>query len=294
MSSFTTAKGAPAFRRWVANGLPPGVWGIGGRDVRCGEIPSHQALDGADTQRGGGLEGTRKDISQVRRLEPTPLAQRVLDIRGEIPHPIDRPLPVVDADGPGLAIDGGPREGAAFPDPEPAAQHQQKHGAIVERINDLDKVEQIRFRHRFWEGVGHEGLMSAPIDGLMRELPRLLQEGKEAMQGVQDIVDGGGGETAVVGHGKPRIDLVRRGRRDVPTDPRLVCRRQAHAEGLERADRGLDRLGGIMAGLQHREVVRHDFPARLTHKLSPPEGGAVMERIHACLLLQRFCRSLRS
>jgi hypothetical protein len=30
---------------------------------------------------------------------------------------------------------------------------------------------------------------------------------------------------------------------------------------------GLDRLGGIMAGLQPREVVRYDFQARLTQKL---------------------------
>jgi hypothetical protein len=70
----------------------------------------------------------------------------------------------------------------------------------------------------------------------------------------------------MVGHVKPRIDIVRRGLRDVPTDPPLVCRRQAHAEGLERADRGLDRLGGIMPGLQHREVVRHDLPAGLPQK----------------------------
>jgi hypothetical protein len=44
------------------------IMGIGRRDVRCGEIPGHQALDGEDTQRRAGLEGTRKDISQVRRL----------------------------------------------------------------------------------------------------------------------------------------------------------------------------------------------------------------------------------
>ena len=87
------------------------------------------------------------------------------------------------------------------------------------------------------------------------------------MQGVQDVVDGGGGETVVVGHVKPRINVVHRGLRDVPTDPRLLCRGQAHAEGLERAERGLDRLGGIMAGLQHREVVRHDLPAGLPQKL---------------------------
>jgi hypothetical protein len=137
----------------------------------------------------------------------------------------------------------------------------------VERINDLEKVDQIRFGHRSWEGLGHYHLMAAPTDGLVGELPLLLQEGKEAMQGVQDIVDGGGGETVVVDHVKPPIDIIRCGLRDVPTNPRLVCQRQAHAEGLERADRGLDRLGSIMAGLQHREVVRHDLLAMLTQKL---------------------------
>jgi hypothetical protein len=77
----------------------------------------------------------------------------------------------------------------------------------VERINDLEKVDQIRFGHRFWEGLGHYDLMSAPIDGLVGELPLLLQQGKETMQGVQDGVDGGGGETLVVGHVKPRMAL---------------------------------------------------------------------------------------
>jgi hypothetical protein len=267
MSAFTTSKGAPAFRRWVANGLPQGVWGIGRRDVRFGKIPGHQTLDGADTQRGARREGTRKDISHARRLDPMPLAQRVLDIRRIIDYPIDLPFPVVDADGPGLAIDGGPPEGADFPDTESAAEHQQKHGAIVERINDLEQVDQIRFGYRLWEGLGYSDLMSAPMDGLVGELPLLLQKGTEAVQGVQAVVDGGGGEAMVVGHVKPRIAIVRCGLRDVPSDPRLVCRRQAHAEGLERAERGLDRLGGIMAGLQHREVVRHDLPAGLPQKL---------------------------
>jgi hypothetical protein len=89
--------------------------------MRFGEIPGHQALDGADTQWGVGLEGTRKAIPHGWKLEPTPLAQRVLDVRGTIHHPIDLPFPVVDADGAGVAIDGGPGEGADFPDPEPAA-----------------------------------------------------------------------------------------------------------------------------------------------------------------------------
>ena len=101
--------------------VPPGVWGIGYRDVCYGELPGHQALDGADTQGAAGLEGARKDISLVGRLEPAPLAQRVLDIRRILHPPIDLPFPVVDADRPRLAIDGRPGEGTAFPDTKPTA-----------------------------------------------------------------------------------------------------------------------------------------------------------------------------
>jgi hypothetical protein len=96
----------PLFDELGGKRLPQGVWGIGRRDVRFGKIPGHQALDGADTQRAAGLEGTRKNVLQVRRLEPTPLAQRMLDIRRIIDHPIDVVFPVVDADGPGLTING--------------------------------------------------------------------------------------------------------------------------------------------------------------------------------------------
>src|SRR4029434_10680853 len=132
-------------------------------------------------------------------------------------------------------------------------------------------VAQIRLGHRCWEGLRHEDLMSAATHGLVRELPLLLPEGKDTMPGVQDSVDGGGGETMVVGHVMPPIEIIRCGLRDVPTDPQLVCRRPACTEGLERADGGWDRLGSIMAGLQHREVVCHDLPARLPQKRSLPQ-----------------------
>ena len=107
----------------------------------------------------------------------------------------------------------------------------------------------------------------------MSECPLSLQEGNGAMQGVQDVVASEEGETLVVSQVQPHINVVRPGLRDVPKDPRLVCRRPAHAEALERVECGVDRLGGIMAGLQHREIVRHDLPAGLPQNCSRRRSG---------------------
>src|ERR671918_2606092 len=123
MSSFTTSHGAPALRRWVAKGLAQRVRRIGPRDPCHVEILGHQMLDGADAQRRAGLEGTGKDVCGLERLGVAPLMQRVVSITGAVDHPIDLAFAVVDANGPRLEIDAGPREGADLTDPQPAPQH---------------------------------------------------------------------------------------------------------------------------------------------------------------------------
>jgi hypothetical protein len=57
----------------------------------------------------------------------------------------------------------------------------------------------------------HDNPVSTAIDRRSGELSLLLQEGKEAMQAVQDIIERGGSQTVVMGGVEPGIDIFRRG-----------------------------------------------------------------------------------
>src|SRR6266511_144658 len=105
-------------------------------------------LDGADAQWRAGLEGAWKDIRRLERLGMAPLMQRFVGIKGEVHHPIDLAFAVVDANGPRLEIDAGPREGTDLTDPQSAPQHQQKHRAVAQPINDPEQLDEIVFAHR--------------------------------------------------------------------------------------------------------------------------------------------------
>jgi len=95
------------------------------------------------------------------------VAQRVRDIRRIIDHAIHLPFALVDANGPCLDIEGGPGERTHLPDAQPTAQHQQKHRPIPQPIDDPEQTEQVVFRCRFGQGVGHQHLMAVPSNGLL-------------------------------------------------------------------------------------------------------------------------------
>ena len=84
--------------------------------------------------------------------------------------------------------------------------------------------------------------MSTAIDRQPGESPLLLQDGSEAVQGVQNVVDRRWGETVVVGRIEPRLDIVQGGRREVSLALRLACP-------------------------SYREILRHRLPA------GPPQEG---------------------
>jgi hypothetical protein len=50
--------------------------------------------------------------------------------------------------------------------------------------------------------------MSTPIDRQPSEIALFLQEGKEAVQGIQDIIERRGGQAMVMGSIEPGIDIV--------------------------------------------------------------------------------------
>jgi hypothetical protein len=64
--------------------------------------------------------------------------------------------------------------------------------------------------------------MSTSMNGLAGKLPLLLQEGKEAVQGVQDVIDRRGDEPVVVSCVELRIDIHSGGVREVPIDSGLA------------------------------------------------------------------------
>jgi hypothetical protein len=59
-----------------------------------------------------------------------------------------------------------PRKGADFSDPEVAAQHEEKDHAIAKPINDLEKADQILFRHRFGQDPNSYWLWARKYDVL--------------------------------------------------------------------------------------------------------------------------------
>jgi hypothetical protein len=111
--------------------------------------------------------------------------------------------------------------------------------------------------------------MATPIDRQLSEISPLLQENKEAVQGIQDVVERGGGQSFVVGGVEPRIDIVWGGACEVPTNPSLLGRRQEHTECLEHANGGLERLGGIMPSVKESEVLCDEPPIQPTQERQP-------------------------
>src|SRR5919108_5400697 len=162
-------------------------------------------LDGADAQRRAGLEGAGKDVRGLERLRVAPLMQRSVGIKGEVDHPIDLAFAVVEANGPRLAMDAGPREGTDLPDPQPAPQHQQKHRAVAQPINHPEPLDELLFAHRFGKTLGYGHMMPAPMNRLLGDQPPLMQEAKETVHDAQEVIDRRGCEALAVGGEEPRL-----------------------------------------------------------------------------------------
>jgi hypothetical protein len=96
--------------------------------------------------------------------------------------------------------------------------------------------------------------MSTPIERQPSEIALLLQESKEAVQPVQDVVECRGGQAVVMGGFEPGVDIVRGDLCEVAIHSGLTGRGEKDAKGLDHPHGGLEGLGGIMPGGQEREV----------------------------------------
>jgi hypothetical protein len=176
---FHHLQGRACIQQLGGKGMTEGRWGVGLHDASVMSISIHQALNGAHAQRRAGREGTWKHVQRRRRLQLPPLAENFGDIGGIIDHPIHLPLAVVDADSTTGIVNIRPREHADFPNSEPTAQHEQKHGVVSHRVNDLKELHDIIFRHRTGERGGDQHLVSTALNGLSGEIPCSCRKAKK-------------------------------------------------------------------------------------------------------------------
>jgi hypothetical protein len=211
MSSFTTARGAPALSRGVAQGRASCMRRVGRGDPCRVEIPVYARLDGPDAQREAGLAGTGNEGRGLRRLAPPPVAQGVRAIRRIIDHARHRPCAPVDAKGPGRGLDGGPGQRAHLPDAQPTAPHQQQHGPIPQPIDDPEQTAQVVCRYRLGQGVRHPHLMAVPHDGLRGHPAVVLEAGTDPGEAPEEGGDGRWRAPRLLGGAEPGRDVIGRG-----------------------------------------------------------------------------------
>jgi hypothetical protein len=70
------------------------------------------------------------------------------------------PFTVVNPDGALSQVEGCPAEAAHFTYAEAAAQHEQKHRAVAQSIDDPKERDDLVLRHRAGESLGHEDVMA--------------------------------------------------------------------------------------------------------------------------------------
>jgi hypothetical protein len=116
---------------WCRTGMASRVRRVRRGDLGRAERRGQPGLEGPDAQRRAGCQGAWPHGHRLRRVGAAPWAQGVRDIRRIRDHAIEQPLAVVDPDGPGLGVDGGPGQGADFSDPEATAPHQQPQEAVA-------------------------------------------------------------------------------------------------------------------------------------------------------------------
>src|SRR5688572_26876192 len=99
--------------------------------------------------------------------------------------------------------------------------------------------------------------MSAPVDGLLEQLPLCLQIGKESVQYAEEMVNGRRRQALAVGGLEPRIDIVGSRVRQILIEARLLDGGDQHTEAFDRIARGPKRGGGILSRLEMAEVRGH-------------------------------------
>jgi hypothetical protein len=124
--------------------------------------------------------GTGKHHGQRGPLTPPPLAEDLLQIGRKVDHTIHAALAVVHADSPLRPIDGRPGERRDFPHPKTTPQHEQKDGPMLERVDDLEKTDQVVLGHRPGKHLRNEYLMTTRVNGVVGQQRLFLEEGAEA------------------------------------------------------------------------------------------------------------------
>src|SRR6266581_1630740 len=103
-------------------GMTQTVGRIVPRDPCSGEILIHQHIDLRAEEVYPMTFRTWKEI-EARGVMCPPNLERLLHIWGEVHNAIDLPFAAVDADRPCVEINGVPRQGTHFRDPEATAEH---------------------------------------------------------------------------------------------------------------------------------------------------------------------------
>jgi hypothetical protein len=111
-----------------------------------------------------------EDIRCRGGLELLPLSQGFRDIGRQIHHPIHVAFTVLNPNGALGQVEGGPEKTAHFTHAEAAAQHEQKHRAVAQGIDDPKERDDLVLRHGAGEFLGHEDVMAGQSNRRLRDI----------------------------------------------------------------------------------------------------------------------------
>jgi hypothetical protein len=185
---------------------------------------------------------------------------------------------MVNADGALGEVEGGPGEVAHFADAEAAPQHQQKHGAVSQDIDDPKKRDDLVLHHRAGERLGHEDVMAREPDGGLRDGALIAQEGKEPLHDAEASRHSAWGELVAEGGFNPCVNIAGGGLRQIRIEGGLPRRGREDREAFERAEGGFLHGGGIAAGPQVGQIVGHQALVLGAEEVQPAQLWEFLER----------------
>jgi hypothetical protein len=185
---------------------------------------------------------------------------------------------IINTDGALGKVEGGPGEIAHFAYAEAAPQHQQKHGAVPQGIDDPKQGDDLVFCHRAGEVLGHEDVMAWVPNGGLRDIGLVAQEVEEPLHHAEAGRDAAWCELVAERGLDPGINIGGRGLCQVCIQGGLACCGHEDRETFEGAEGGFLHCGGIVAGTQVGQIVGHQALVPGTEEAQPAQLWEFLER----------------
>jgi hypothetical protein len=268
----------PGIEELRRKGMPQGIGLIGLYNSCPLEILRHAPLDGTDTHGRSWEGGTRKQHGHGRPLSSPPLAQHLLQIRRDVHDSIDASFAVVHPDSALGPIDGRPGEARDLAHAQATPQHEQKHGAIPEHVDDLEKADQVVLGHGPGQHLREEHGMTPGVNRLVGQQPVLLEEGAEAPDHAERGVDCRRCQAVALRCLKPGIHIGRGQAGHILPEGRSPRWGQQPIERDQSSQGGLQRFRAGVADAEVDEVLRYEVLVAGTDKGQPVERRGVGSR----------------